>query len=320
MNALVFMPDPVLSRAAPKAEAGEFDVPALLRAAPVGFKALPLKAPILALPQGQAAVSDTQAAVATRQAHGVEQTLNTAVPGDSPQPATALAVPPQARDVPVPPAFLAQLEQRYRDGFEDGMAEGSRLALDAPGDGASRDVLLLLESISRALQPLLQPDEAATRFEPLKRLALHLAMELVRSELNVSPRVVQHLVQRSVDALQAGEQAPLTVELHPQDLSLLRLSLNDPALGLQPDAPLICRVNWREDPDLTRGSVRARSDVSTVEDLIQHRLASIIQDLHIQAYKWQQDEAQLQQALEPMRRTPGRQGAEPAQDEGVVDA
>jgi flagellar biosynthesis/type III secretory pathway protein FliH len=158
--------------------------------------------------------------------------------------------------------------------------------------------VLLLESLARALQPLLLPDDAATRFEPLKRLALHLAMELVRTELTVSPRVVEGLVMRSVQALQAADEAPLTVELHPQDLALLQQALNEPGSGLAPDAPLLQRVNWKEDPQLTRGSVRARSDVSTVEDLIQHRLASIIQDLRIQTLQWQQDEAALQQKLQ----------------------
>ncbi|MFM8343631.1 MAG: hypothetical protein ACKOB5_03825, partial [Betaproteobacteria bacterium] len=53
-----------------------------------------------------------------------------------------------------------------------------------------------------------------------------------------------------------------------------------------------------EDPELARGSVRARSDASTVEDLIQHRLSSIMQDLRIQSMQFQQDEAQIQQSVQ----------------------
>lgn len=156
----------------------------------------------------------------------------------------------------------------------------------------------MLESLSRALAPLLLPDDAATRFEPLKRLALHLAMELVRTELSASPRAVEHLVKASVQALQAADEAPLVVELNPRDLAVMKELLAGPAMGSSADAGLWQRVKWVEDAELPRGSVRARSDVSCVEDLIQQRLASIIQDLRIQAVQWQRDEVALQQSLE----------------------
>jgi hypothetical protein len=151
--------------------------------------------------------------------------------------------------------------------------------------------------MARALSPLLLPDNAAARFEPLKRLALHLAMELVRTELSVSPRAVEHLVRSSVQALQAGDQAPVVVELNPRDLTAMKDLMAGPAAGSAAEAGLWQRVKWVEDPALPRGSVRARSDVSCVEDLIQQRLASIIQDLRIQASQWQRDEAALQAEL-----------------------
>lgn len=298
--ASVFVPDPLLARTVPKAAAG-FDALPLLVPAPVSFRQDPLLSP----PAGHAAQSHVFSAdgadVEGAGEEGMQQTVH-------PASAETDAGGDGAVLAPSPQAWAAELEQRYREGFEEGLAEGARLAADAAHSAAqeqeaaaeaehsraSRDAVLLLESLSRALQPLLLPDDAATRFEPLKRLALHLAMELVRTELSVSPRVVESLVLRSVQALQADETAPLTVELHPQDLAVLRQTLQAPDAGLAPDAPLLQRVHWKEDPTLTRGSVRARSDVSTVEDLIQHRLASLIQELRIEAVQWQQDEAALQ--------------------------
>ena len=316
MSSAVFVADPLLGRAAPKPSQGGFDVQALLAPVRAGFAPDPLLAIPLA-PEAMQAMVDGSAETDGERAEGN-------VDSRADPPGVHLpAVEPTAW----PAEVQALLEQRYREGFEEGLAqvtagadstaadlgdghpglarerdrltpEGSVAGSDPGVTGQPRDTVLLLESLSRALQPLLLPDDAATRFEPLKRLSLHLAMELVRQELSVSPRVVDELVRRCVQALQAGEQAPLTVELHPQDLALLQHAWDDPATGLPVDAAMRQRVNWVEDPELARGSVRARSDASMVEDLIQHRLASIVQDLRIQSLQWQQDETQLQKAAE----------------------
>lgn len=315
MSAAVFLPDPLLSRVSPAADPDGFDIQALLSPAQARFARDPLLFPVehaaeSGLPGDHAAEFGANGPLL----EDGSEPASGATPGPLPEAADP-APPLHAGDAPsLPPDLHALVEQRYREGYEEGMAEGARLALDeaaggfrhepANGDepGATspaRDTLLLLESLSRALQPLLLPDDAAVRFEPLKRLALHLATELVRTELKVSPHVVEQLVSRSVQALQAGDEAPLTVELHPQDLALLQAAWDDPVSGLSPEVPLRNRIAWREDPQLARGSVRVRSDASTVEDLIEQRLASIMQDLRIQAPKWQEDESRLQAQLVP---------------------
>jgi hypothetical protein len=94
------------------------------------------------------------------------------------------------------------------------------------------------------------------------------------------------------------------------------------------DSPLLNRVAWREDMELSRGSVRVRSDASTVEDLIEHRLASIMHDLRIQASKWQADELKLQRQFVPTSTPATESTHQPAQasdpdapgDTGVADA
>jgi flagellar biosynthesis/type III secretory pathway protein FliH len=311
MSAAVFIADPLLARAAPAPGDGGFDVQSLLVPVQAAFAPDPLLAPPTAAEELQEAEASTDGADTLVLHHSED-------PGQTDPGSVAAST--------WPPELQALLEQRYREGFDEGLAQGAGLgsadgmpsnadrhshadAHGAQGDGPAapsdhapsdhpRDVAFLLESLSRALQPLLLPDDAAARFEPLKRLALHLAMELVRQELSVSPKVIDELVRRSVQALQAGEQAPLTVELHPQDWALLQQAWDDPASGLPPDTAMRQRVHWVEDPELARGSVRARSDASTVEDLIQHRLASIMQDLQIQSQQWQQDEAQIQQSVQ----------------------
>jgi flagellar biosynthesis/type III secretory pathway protein FliH len=314
MSAAVYLPDPLLSRATPAASEGGFSAEALLTPVRAGFALDPLLAP--PLPSAEPGQEQDRSQAERRAGDETDAGFPAETPLTSTEPVLLDALQ-------LSPELQAQLEQRYREGFEEGLSQGAGLATSSPAEGSpegtetdgtalgaehaasdralssgSRDVVLLLEALSRALQPLLLPDDAAARFEPLKRLALHLATELVRQELSLSPRVVDELVRRSVQALQAGEQAPLTVELHPQDLALLQLTWDNPSAGLPQDAAMRQRVNWLEDPQLSRGSVRARSDASTVEDLIQHRLASIMQDLRIQSLQWQRDEAPLQQAAD----------------------
>jgi flagellar biosynthesis/type III secretory pathway protein FliH len=325
----VFTPHPLLARSAPTPGAG-FGAAQLLTPVQVSFQpdpvlsrtVEPVPAPgqaaafIEARPNDHALAQGPSTGTVDAAAHatGVDQgaefaALESAADGSSPRLGQGAlgedALNPESAGGP---AVQAALEQRYRDGFEDGLAQGARLAAedaaaaDRAAEGASAaaagDALLMLESLSRALAPLLLPDDAAARFEPLKRLALHLAMELVRTELSVSPRAVEHLVKASVQALQASDEAPLVVELNPRDLAVMKELLAGPARDSGADPILWQRVKWVEDAELPRGSVRARSDVSCVEDLIQQRLASIIQDLRIQAVQWQRDEVALQQSLE----------------------
>lgn len=325
----VFTPHPVLARAAPTPHAG-FGAAHLLTPVQALFQPDPLlspSVPALSVPNHAENFVETAPgglALADGRSDGSADGLRLAPGGGGSAEFAAQApladgsTPPFAPGALSPeawslgsadaPELQAALEQRYRDGFEDGLAQGARLAAEdaaaadraAEGAGAAAagDALLMLESLSRALAPLLLPDDAAARFEPLKRLALHLAMELVRTELSVSPRAVEHLVKASVQALQAADEAPLVVELNPRDLAVMKDLMAGPAKGSSAETSLWQRVKWVEDAELPRGSVRARSDVSCVEDLIQQRLASIIQDLRIQAVQWQRDEVALQQGLD----------------------
>jgi hypothetical protein len=59
-------------------------------------------------------------------------------------------------------------------------------------------------------------------YEPIKRLALHLAEQLVLAELTVSPQAIERLVRRCVDELAPQRLAPITVELNAADLAVLQ--------------------------------------------------------------------------------------------------
>ena len=119
-------------------------------------------------------------------------------------------------------------------------------------------------------------------FEPLKRLALHIAEQWVRGELQVSGRAIEQLVRQCLDQLDpAGEK--VHVDLNPADLERLQ------ALGEQATADLLLQA----DAQLREGSVRVRLNESVVQDLIEHRVETMARKLLQQPDAWLQHSALL---------------------------
>ena len=121
----------------------------------------------------------------------------------------------------------------------------------------------LLHSISQALQTL-QSDRNAW-LVPLKKLALQLAQELVRSELKQNPEAIDRLIQACLDALgPSGDM--VTVFVSAQD----RVHLQDQRFP---------GVTFEVDEMMPVGSVRAQVHDSVVEDLMSYKLAQLSQQI-----------------------------------------
>ncbi len=149
-------------------------------------------------------------------------------------------------------------------GFEEGLAAGR-----VQGHAAGRTEAMaeleqereLLRRIGTAIEGFSSDPHA--RFEPLKRLALHVAQELVRCELSLSPHAIDHLVRACVAALDApGSKA--VVSLSPADYQMMS---SDPSRST--GLTLEC------DERLSPGSVQVRADDARVLDFIEHRLESL---------------------------------------------
>ncbi len=97
--------------------------------------------------------------------------------------------------------------------------------------------------------------------EPLKRLSIHVAQELVRGELRLDTQVIERLIAACVDALDHPAETVL-IQISPADMERLQ--------GLT-----LPGVNLEVDDTLQEGSVRAKVNDTQVEDLIEHRLAAI---------------------------------------------
>jgi len=222
--------------------------------------------------------------------HGRSQEASSDTPNPAPDgggadiAADAATAPhsPSAPSGSASPAIDAQaLEKARAEGHAQGMAE-ARVQLQAQAQSDAQAAMgqdhALVEKLQAALADLQQSPQSF--FEPLKRLSLHLAEQLVLAELQMDGSAIERLVQRCVDDLGQHDESMVTVQLHPSDVERLqsmreRTGLNEgSALRLQADESLL------------PGSVRASANDAIVEDLITERLSTLARGLHIDEPRW----------------------------------
>jgi len=193
--------------------------------------------------------------------------------------APVAAAPPEPANTVSQQTLEEARLQAYAEGQEFGRHEAEKQARES----AKAEQTLLqnrLTALEQALHALGQTPERL--HEPLKRLALHLAEQLVLGELTQSPQAIERLVRRCVDEL-ASRRAQVLVELHPDDLALLqplllRLAADDSAAA---EASRAGAPPWQlqADASLQPGSVRASADDAVVSDLVEHRLDALARQL-----------------------------------------
>ncbi len=195
---------------------------------------------------------------------------------------TQNAKPEPPPSTPATPAIDAQaLEKARADGHAQGMAD-ARAQLQAQATSEAQAALgqdhALLEKLQAALSDLQQSPQSF--FEPLKRLSLHLAEQLVLAELQLDGSAIERLVQRCVDDLGQHDESMVTVHLHPSDVE--RLHSMRERTGLNEGSSL----RLQADETLLPGSVRASANDAIVEDLIAERLSTLARGLQIDAPRW----------------------------------
>ncbi len=168
----------------------------------------------------------------------------------------------EGREAERPLAHQLGYDQGLAAGLEQGRAETQtdeqkRLQVEHQAK------LDQLQSVIDQLQQLAyNPD---TLFEPMKKLTVHLAEQLVRGELTQSPQAISRLVDNALRELNAAGDKPVVIHLHPEDLEAYR-----PTVEKYADSLIL-----RPDNSLERGSVRVSLDGSVVEDLMQRRVEGV---------------------------------------------
>lgn len=204
-------------------------------------------------------------------------------------PATAAVAAPAPAPAPVvetPVATAEALAKAREEGRAQGAAE-ARVALQTEMEDKLRAALgddhALVKALADALALLQQSPQ--TFFEPLKRLALHLAEQLVLAELALDGGAIERLVQRCVDELAQHDESLVMVELNPADLAMLQ-ELRERS-GLTGGSALRLQPNDK----LLPGSVRASANDALVEDLIGERLSALARGLAVDEPRWRANTA-----------------------------
>lgn len=167
--------------------------------------------------------------------------------------------------VAVGAASEQQLQVARQQGYVLGIKDGLSKALHDL-EAERQKEREAIRSLTIELRALAQNPQRF--FEPLRRLALHLAEQLVRGELSVSGQAIDRLVKSCLDDLGSHDKA-VVVTLHPDDLQRLQ--------ALQTEAQGDMRLD--ADPALLPGSVRVRAHDAEIQDLIDDRLEALARRL-----------------------------------------
>ena len=180
-------------------------------------------------------------------------------------------------------------EQGRTEGFEAGKEQGltegeAKARAEVADDMAAQRVVF--ENAATELGALMEDPKKF--FEPLKRLAMHVAEQVVLGELQTSSKGIERLVQRCLDELDHPVHGAVVLELNPQDKELLQAQAGDFIKGMRLEAV----------QDMQRGSVRVFANDTVVEDLVDHRLAGLAKALLIDVDAWREKSPLAQRILE----------------------
>ena len=210
-------------------------------------------------------------------------TDGTTVPSDTDLPASEEALVPAEPESQWTEAALDALrDEAYQRGLLEGQAKVHEEYETERGKEREliRHLGIELRSISQDPQRF---------FEPLKRLSLHLAEQLVRAELQLSGQAIHNLVQACIQQLDHAVE-PVHVSVNPEDLQRLKEMGKSVTDHMQLEADSLLRP----------GSVRVRVQDTVVQDLIENRLEPLARRLLAQPEAWMQQSSLVKERAEAL--------------------
>jgi flagellar biosynthesis/type III secretory pathway protein FliH len=200
-------------------------------------------------------------------------------------------------------------DEGHAKGLEEGLAQGEQKASETFAEemAAQREVFV---NAAESLQALLK--DSKQLYEPMKRLALHMAEQLVLGELTTSPQTMERLVQRCLDELDHPVKGMVVLELHPDDKERLQKQGSELTRGMRLEAV----------HDMNPGSVRVFANDTVVEDLMENRLQALVGSLSIDQEAWRTQSLLLNAPEEKIKSAHKAEESEPydIQAEAAVEA
>ena len=164
-------------------------------------------------------------------------------------------------------ARLAGIDEGMKRGLDQGRIEGALEAekkLKEPIEKSTKDLEHFLVSLKNSIE------DHEYFFLPLKRLAVHVAIEIVRGELQISDDAITRLLKGCLQDIATQEGYKIKLVANSDDIK----ALQDGA-----GKYLLDGVDVEEDSHLSRGSIKLSVNESLVEDLIENRIKELAVEL-----------------------------------------
>ncbi|MCE4554860.1 FliH/SctL family protein [Pelomonas cellulosilytica] len=180
----------------------------------------------------------------------------------SPFAPTKPAAPPAPAEPPPPPEpdiheLLHTARQGgYQDGYRDGMA-----ALDAFKQSFAQQISAQVGQLVKSFDAEMQALEGDMA-QSVARIAVELARQVVRSELEQRPELIARVAHDAVEALQLSARH-VRVRVHPDDFPLVQDGAGNELQARE--AQLI------PDAEVARGGVKVDADIASVDATIATR-------------------------------------------------
>jgi flagellar assembly protein FliH len=180
-------------------------------------------------------------------------------PGTPPAPPPSAAAPVQPPPPPEPNVqelLHAARQSGYQDGYRDGMA-----ALDAFKQSFAQQISAQVGQLVRSFDAEMQALEGQMA-QSVARIAVELARQVVRSELEQRPELIARVAHDAVEALQLSARH-VRVRVHPDDYALVQDGAGNELKARE--AQLI------PDAEVARGGVKVDADIARVDATIAAR-------------------------------------------------
>lgn len=180
-------------------------------------------------------------------------------PGTPPAPPPAAAAPVQPPPPPEPDVhelLHAARQSGYQDGYRDGMA-----ALDAFKHSFAQQISAQVGQLVKNFDAEMQALEGEMA-QSIARIAVELARQVVRSELDQRPELIARVAHDAVEALQLSARH-VRVRVHPDDYALVLDGAGNELKARE--AQLL------PDPEVPRGGVKVDADIASVDATIATR-------------------------------------------------